>query len=154
MKRAPIKRRRSTPRRREAPRWDADQWREAEGLLLVRSRGLCECCGRRPTATDPVERHHRQRRRDGGDRLANLLRLRRSCHAWWTAHPAAAVDKGIIVRTGMDPGQVPVRVAQRHGWWSWVVLDDDGGARGVGAQSRAQDPLLPPDTPGDITPGR
>jgi hypothetical protein len=77
----------------------------------------------------PVERHHRIRRRDGGDRLANLLLLRDTCHRWWTEHPDDAKARGIILVPGSDPEAEPVL----HRGKGWVRLDD------VGRAQRAQD---------------
>lgn len=124
MKRSRIKPRRDTPRRREAPRWTADEWEWANQLLAVRSGGRCECCGRELEAGEWWERHHRQRRRDGGDRLANVVLLRSTCHKAWTEHPDHAVKRGVIVPAyTRDPAAVPLL----HLGSRWVVLDDEGG---------------------------
>lgn len=121
MKRSRIKPRRSTPRRRDAPQADAEWWAEATMLLLGRSGSRCERCGK-PLA-GAMERHHRQRRRDGGDRLSNLLALHPSCHQWITEHPAEAREHGWIVSaSNPDPSRMPVMIA--GGWW---LLDDLGG---------------------------
>lgn len=121
MRRGRIKPRRATPRRREAPRWTREDWESANLALMARAAWFCECCGM-PVDGQSVERHHRQRRRDGGDRLANLLMLLSSCHHFWTEHPADAIVRGIIVRTHADPAEVPVL-------WrgsDWSLLDDAG----------------------------
>lgn len=126
MRRTRLRPKRPTPRRREAPRWTADEWFEANLLLQRRAGVVCECCHLRLGAT--YERHHRQRRRDGGDRLANLLILRPECHAYWTAHPAEAMARGIIVPTHADPAEIPVL------WRSveWSLLDDSGARSRLG----------------------
>lgn len=119
------------PRRRVAPRWDGEDWRAANGLLMIRSKGRCECCGQ--PLNGHVERHHRKRRRDGGDRLANVIYLRVACHQWVTTHPTWAEERGLIVLVERDPETEPV-------WWQgkrWVLLDDDGGMTEV-------EGLLPP----------
>lgn len=126
MRRSPIRSRRATPRRRTAPRWSPAEWEEANAALQQRSGLRCECCGQ-PAVTD-VERHHRQRRRDGGDRLSNILWLTREHHAHWTAHPADAIERGIIVPTYADPATKPVLWRGTE----LVLLDDDGGVRSVG----------------------
>lgn len=110
---------RSKPRRREAPRWTRADWVKANTLLMERSGGVCERC-RKPDC-GPFERHHRKRRRDGGDRLANLLLLGRPCHVWVTEHPREAREAGWIVPVWGDPLVVPVLVGSR--WW---LLDDAG----------------------------
>lgn len=127
MRRSPLRRtgrvkpRRDTPRRREAPRWTAEDWTLANIALNLRSGSRCECCGGRLYAGN-IERHHRIRRRDGGDRLSNLLIIRRTCHQYWTEHPALARDRGIILLTTDDPETVPVLWRGRE----WSLLDDDG----------------------------
>lgn len=125
MKRSPIKQRRDTPRRREAPQWDADAWQAADWQLTTRAHGNCERCGK-PLHRDHTSRHHRQRRRDGGDRLANLLLLCGSgttgCHGWVHANPQAATEQGWIVPTWANPANIPVRLADGYLW----VLRDDG----------------------------
>ena len=123
MKRSPIRSRRATPRRRLAPQWTAADWKTAEPFLQARAGGRCECCG--DPLTGPVERHHRVRRRDGGDRLSNLLVLLRTCHAYWTQHPEEARANGIILSVGQDPATCPVLVGDRD----WMLLDDEGGLR-------------------------
>lgn len=123
MKRTPIKPKRATPRRREAPRWSWDEWQEANQTLYVRSGGCCERCGR---YTSAMERHHRKRRRDGGDRLCNILLLCAGpggCHAHVTEHPAEARRFGFIVSAYADPAVIPVLYRQRE----WFILDDTGG---------------------------
>lgn len=132
MKRTPIKPRRSRPRRRSAALWTAEEWQAANQLLLLRSRGRCERCGKDLLANErPVSRHHRQRRRDGGDRLSNLMLLcgtgNTGCHGWITEHPAEAKlpTHGWIVPTEFDPADIPVRLADGY----LYTLDDMGGRR-------------------------
>lgn len=123
MKRRPIRPRRDVPRRRSAPRWNAEEWAAANVILTRRSSGRCECCGRELAGR--VERHHRQRRTVGGDRIANLMYLLPECHHHWTTHPAEAMERGIIVPAlGIqDPALVPVLYRAQ----GWVLLDDNGG---------------------------
>lgn len=119
-----LRARRPTPRRRDTPQESAGWWETyANPLLMQRSGGRCEHCGRRPNPGQGFERHHRVRRRDGGDRLANLLLLLPSCHTYITEHPTEAKANGWIVEPTIDPETVPVRYQGGHLWW----LDDHGG---------------------------
>lgn len=125
----PVRPKRPKPRRREAPRGDAAWWQHATALLWARSGGRCERCNHEFTGRG-VSRHHRMRRRDGGDRLANLLLLcgtgTTGCHGYVTEHPEEAYANGWSIRAlaGQDPADVPVRINGRL----WV-LDDHGGKR-------------------------
>lgn len=126
MRRGRVKPRRATPRRREAPRWDAEQWSGGRDAVLARAAWRCECCGE-DLLYAGVEIHHRVRRRDGGDRLSNLLALIPEHHTRWTANPAEAIARGIIVPTHAEPDSVPVL-------WrgtSWSILTDDGTRLGA-----------------------
>lgn len=128
MKRSPIRPRRREPRRREAPRWTADEWAGIDMLLRARAGDRCEACGH--PLRGRAERHHRQRRRDGGDRLANLLLLSPECHAWVTTHPDEARRRGLIVSAYEDdPAAVPVL----HRGRVWVLLGDGGEKFPAGA---------------------
>lgn len=114
--------RRATPRRRESPRGDTAWWENANRLLLTRCDHRCDRC-RRPLG-GAMERHHRQRRAVGGDRLSNLLALHPTCHTWITEHPAEATAAGWIVSSyAPDPAAVPVDLGGRL-----YLLDDDGHA--------------------------
>lgn len=115
-----VKAKRSTPRRREAPRWDSAQWGDADLILSARAGYTCERCGKE---CGPVERHHRKRRRDGGESYPNILFLGRPCHALIHAHPAQARKYGWIVSVNADPVCVPVLWQSRE----WVLLTEDGG---------------------------
>lgn len=121
MKRTAIRRKRATPRRREAPRWDASDWEAANAVLMARCGGRCEKCGHHLAGR--VERAHRVRRRDGGDRLSNILMLHPECHAATHASPLYWERFGFILPTHLDPLTTPVL------WQgsAWSLLDDDGG---------------------------
>lgn len=118
-----VRRKRATPRRRTAPRWAIEDWAAANLILYGRANGCCEHCGR--PLNGRAERHHRMRRRDGGDRLSNLLLLLPECHSWVTEHPTEAKANGWIVEVGIaDPADVPVRLGLSGALW---LLDDQGG---------------------------
>ena len=119
--RSTINPRRATPRRREAPRWTPQDWQDANTVLMIRGNYRCDCCG--VPLDGRVERHHRQRRRDGGDRLCNVLALLPACHRHWTEHSEQARASGLIVSMNADPLAVPVLW---HGK-VWKLLDDAGG---------------------------
>lgn len=120
MHRARIRPRRSSPRRRTAPKWTRVDWEAANPILMARCGGYCECCGL--PLDGQVERAHRLKRRDGGDRLSNVLMLHPRCHAWTHAYPTQAGHLGLILRTHQDPTNVPVFVRAHR----WVLLTDDG----------------------------
>lgn len=126
--RTQIKGKRSSPRRRDAPRFRAQDWDEATMLLIARSRGRCEIGGD-PLHIDSAHRHHRERRRDGGDKLSNLLLICADCHGSITDKPESethARRDGYIVRAlGLaTPESTPVLL-----WGdTWVLLGDDGSA--------------------------
>lgn len=120
-----IKPKRSSPRRRTAERATAQEWDQLSILLWARSRGLCERCGDAP----PAERHHRKRRRDGGDVLSNLLFLCSTCHRTITDQPESVTRARalgyIVPALGIaEPDDYPVKL-----WGTtWVLLDDSGGS--------------------------
>lgn len=76
-------------------------------------------------------RHHRQRRRDGGHTVPNLILLCGSgttgCHGWVHDHPDKARACGYIVpATGRaTPDDIPVLV-RIFGVLQWVLLNDAG----------------------------
>ena len=94
-------RHRYAKRRREAPQWAPNDWVDASLTLLRRDGGRCGWCGKDLNGVGA--RHHRMRRRDGGDRLANLVMLHPWCHnvSPGSVHqePALAVHLGFIVTT-------------------------------------------------------
>lgn len=90
--------------------------RERDGAACFR----CGCGG-------ALDLHHRQRRREGGHGVSNLLSLCPLCHRWVHAHPVEARAAGWIVSVheDKDPTQMPVR----HFTGDQVLLDDEGGIR-------------------------
>ena len=120
-----MRRRRTHPRRRDAPRWTAEDWEAATFTLLTRDRGRCPWCTR--PLDDRAERHHRRRARDGGDRYSNLLLMHPECHAAAHGSPERARSAGVIVPVfGAPPPTWPVMMDGR--WW---LLDDAGNRRVV-----------------------
>jgi hypothetical protein len=85
---------------------------------MNRSGGMCEICGTQPG----TERHHRKRRRDGGDRLSNILFLCQRDHQFVTEHPANARKYGWIVSVNAEPDMIPVLYRRQ----TWHLLDDVG----------------------------
>lgn len=100
-------------------RWSADEWATHNMTLMARAGGACERCGHE---CGPVERHHRKRKREGGDSLANLVMLGRPCHAFVHAHPVLARQEGFIVSVSRDPEDVPLHWRRRD----WVILTNEG----------------------------
>lgn len=101
-------------------RWDSGEWARNNLLLEARAAGACERCGKE---CGPVERHHRKRRREGGDSLENLLFVGRPCHAQIHAHPVESRRYGFIVSVYAEPSVIPVLWHRRE----WVHLDSAGG---------------------------
>lgn len=102
-------------------RWGSREWADNGLLLESRAAGACEKCGKE---CGPVQRHHRKRRREGGDSLENLLFVGRDCHAEIHAHPATSRKFGWIVSSYVaDPGTVPVLWRSKE----WVMFTSGGG---------------------------
>lgn len=120
LRRTPIKAKRATPRRRPVPTWDRDDWEFWNLILMGRAGHACERCGKTDST---LERHHRKRRRDGGESAPQILVLCRLCHSWSHEHPALARRYGYIVSVTMEPVTVPVLWRSRE----WVLLTEDGG---------------------------
>jgi hypothetical protein len=101
------------------PRWDRDEWEEASYALWRRCGDLCELCGKR--LQNRAERHHRQRRRTGGDRLSNLLLVHPECHTRIHSQPEWSRANGYIVSAyATDPAGVPVAIRNAK----WLLADD------------------------------
>jgi len=111
-------------------RWDRDTWQEMNLVLLQRSRGRCEWCGK--DLGNSVERHHRVRRSIGGDRLSNILMLCPEHHRYAHGHPTEARERGVIVHTSKDPAEVAL-VDRKGRLW---LLGDDGSSRRIPTAER------------------
>lgn len=75
--------------------------------------------------------HHRQLRSRGGENaIANLITLSGSgttgTHGQVHANPEIATRYGFMVRTGLDPERVPIRLADRYGVRAWHLLNSGG----------------------------
>lgn len=88
--------------------------------MLLRCAGLCELCGKPLRAR--VERHHRKRKREGGDSYHNVVLLHPECHSYVHLHPAHARELGLIVSVYGDPLDAPMLQWGRR----WIKLHDDG----------------------------
>lgn len=79
----------------------------------------CQVCG-----AIGSEIQHRMRRREGGHRKSNLIRICTTDHRLVHAHPAWAMEAGYTVSAvfNADPSQIPV-----HSYRGWVLYDDAGG---------------------------
>lgn len=79
--------------------------RDARKGTRKRSRGICECCGKRRAC----EWHHRRNRSQGGEwSLANGVDLCTQCHQWIGEHPAESYRLGWLVPNGVKPEDWPV----------------------------------------------
>lgn len=88
---------------------------------MARAGYACERCGRSDRG---IERHHRIRRRDGGESFQNLVALCPADHAWCHAHPGLARKYGFIVPSYVaDPSTIPVLWRSKE----WMLLTSDGG---------------------------
>lgn len=84
----------------------------------VRDQRHCVRCG-----IASRELHHRQRRREGGHGLDNIVSLCGTCHRWAHSHPNDARDTGFIVSLYVtEIALVPVRMFSGD----WVHLLPDG----------------------------
>ena len=87
-------------------------------LAKARFRGLCARC-----ALPGTDVHHRQRRRDGGHDVWNLVWLCRACHSWAHANPDAAKRTGIIIPPwdNNESHMMPI-----YTYVGFVVFDNEG----------------------------
>lgn len=92
---------------------------EARPVVEQRSGGMCERCG----AARATDKHHRQLRRHGDHKPANLVDLCRACHNWVHANVAAARLAGWILGSWQNARRVKVT----HAVFGRVFLDDEGG---------------------------
>lgn len=95
-------------------------------VIVARSEGKCERCGR-PLGFDEGNAHHRRPRGIGGTSDARLglpsngLRLCSTCHDTVESHRGESYGYGWLVRTMQVPSEQPVKC-----WDGWAYLNDDG----------------------------
>lgn len=79
----------------------------------------CQACG-----AIGSEIQHRVRRREGGHRYSNLIRVCSNDHRMIHANPAWALEEGFTVSAvfEQDPSTIPV-----HTYRGWTLFDDEGG---------------------------
>lgn len=85
----------------------------------ARDDARCQICGAIGT-----EIQHRIRRREGGHRLSNLIRVCSTDHRALHANPAWALERGYTVSAVMDADPSKVAV---HTYRGWALYDDEGG---------------------------
>lgn len=112
-----IKPKRATPRK---DRWTAEEWTGNSIALFNRCSGNCWRCGL--DLGGDGGRHHRKRKRDGGDFLSNVILLHTNCHTWVHAHPEESRQLGWIVSAFKDPEEAPIFAADR----GWILIDNAG----------------------------
>lgn len=95
---------------------------EACELVVDRSGGCCERCGRDGIQIDHRKNRSQIPRKSEQWHVSNLFGLCLWCHQWKTEHPDAAEATGNYVRSFQDPANVAV---ERLG--VEVYLDDFGG---------------------------
>ena len=94
---------------------------KARRIVKERDENRCQRCGGLGT-----DIHHRQRRREGGHEVGNLVLLCRLDHSWVHGNPAVARETGYIIPTHItDPTTIPFKL------WTgeWEYTDNDGGYR-------------------------
>jgi len=118
------------------PRWTREEWDVANVALWMRCGGACWWCLR--PLENSADRHHRQRKRDGGDSYANVILLHPRCHnmGHGSVHgnPDEAKERGFIVPPWSDAVTAPIFA--RNNWW---LLDLTGGM----AQTHSPDAAAP-----------
>jgi hypothetical protein len=103
---------------------------KAREMVWERQMRACARCGNRG-----YQIHHRQRRREGGHAVGNLVGTCRVCHEWCHAHPDKAREQGYVVTVSVDdPSLIPIRT-----YMGWVLFDNDGGIRFVEEPERMLD---------------
>lgn len=143
MKRTPLARR--TPLRAKAPmrrgrafvrvKRSTGPTPEQRLTVAARARHACEKCGAL-AARAGGQVHHRDPRRSGGssrpeiNSLVNLLLLCVTCHAHVESYRTEAYENGWLVKSGIDPATVPVKL---HDHAEPVFLEPDGTYREVEA---------------------
>ena len=123
-----MKRYRDTPRRAAAPRLSMQGWAELTLRVLARDGDRCGWCGK--GIRENPDRHHRKRRRDGGDVIENIVILHHACHMEAHNHPFEAKRRGFIVPTYANVIETPLDARG----FGWCLLNAEG------TRVRTQDP--------------
>ncbi len=108
--------------RRTQARRSTDFTPQAKTAMKRRANGRCEWhegCRERD-----LDNAHREKRSVSNGHASNGVRLCRRHHEYTHAHPREARDLGLILDTGTDYRQAPVRIRQCP---VPVLLDDAGG---------------------------
>ena len=102
----------------------------AREIVKARAGERCERCGTNWSEFWSI--HHRRPRGMGGSKRAeinspaNLILLCGSgttgCHGWIESNRAQAYEDGLLVRSGVDPRSVPVRLRAGR---VWLLPDGD-----------------------------
>lgn len=88
-------------------------WEYVKRVVKHRDKSKCVLCGR---VKNELDVHHRKPKQMGGSDalttygLANLVSLCRNHHSWVHAHPADAMELGLLLSQSADPEQEPVLV--------------------------------------------
>lgn len=91
----------------------------ARRAVSARSGDACERCGGRA-----AQIHHRQRRREGGHGLSNLVHLCYTCHRQVHAEPDRARAEGFIVTVATPRDQIAAQPLRTI--WGNRLLNEDG----------------------------
>lgn len=77
--------------------------------VIDRAGGFCEACGW--PQMGKMDLHHRKLRSQGGQHtVANLVWLHHECHMNIHANPSRSYGLGHMVRSRMEPSEIPVQV--------------------------------------------
>ena len=101
------------------------EWDKAKRVVYARDGGKCLRC-----LQEATDVHHRKPRGMGGSSdpelnygLANLVSLCRHCHDRVHANPGESYELGWLVRSGLDPLEVPILVSAT--FTVWLTRDGD-----------------------------
>ena len=100
----------------------------------------CQVCG-----AIGSEIQHRIRRREGGHRLSNLIRVCSTDHRSIHANPAWALERGFTLSAVFEQDPTSLPVCSYRGW---VLYDDEGGYRVIAPRT-----IPPGDLTDYLTPG-
>lgn len=91
---------------------------KAREVVRRRQNGQCARCGNTYT-----QLHHRQRRREGGHAVENLVGLCGTDHKWVHANPIRAQEDGYIIPVS----ETDITSVQIRTFMGWVNFTTDGG---------------------------